>query len=396
MRRLQITICGCGNGAHACAALLSRKGHEVTLYSPLTGEIAAVKKNYEENQGLDAVIVGDAARGLPIRRITAEPSEALPQADIIFIIVPAFAHENVLWHIRKYRSADSLAVILPCRGMIELDIRKSLADANVMAFQTLPWSCRVITPGKLVHIKGIKEKIQAASFPSHLSELFFSQMEELLEMKIERIRNPLTLTLANIGQIFHPGIMYGLFKDRPDGTFQKEDIPLFYQGVTEETAAVLSGLSDEIQSIGRELTSFIPDIEMEKVLTPVQWLNDSYRRVIGDTSSLSRMLQTNQAYEGIRAPAVAAGDHLFKGDFHSRYITEDIPYSLLVTRTLGQMIHVNTPVMDQVIEALGKWSGIPFLKNSQTAADFAGKTRLPVFYGIRSVQELGERLREPG
>lgn len=392
MRSLQITICGCGNGAHACAALLSRQGHKITVYSPLDGEIAAMQKNYEANKGLDAVITGERVNGLPICRISADPAAALPQADIIFIIVPAFAHENVLWHIRKYRSPDSLAVILPCRGMIELDIRKYLTDTNVMVFQTLPWSCRVVTPGKLVHIKGIKEKIQAASFPYHLSELFYGQMEELLGMHIERIRNPLTLTLANIGQIFHPGIMFGLFKDNPNRTFTKADIPLFYQGVTETSAAVLTELSLEIQEIGQRLSVFIPDIEMEKVLTPVQWLMEAYGPVIGDTASLRRMLQTNQAYEGICAPSVSAGENLFKGDFHSRYITEDIPYSLLVTRTLGQMVKAETPVMDQVIEALGKWEGTPYLNNSRIAADFAQKTRLPVFYGIRSVQELGERL----
>ena len=49
---MNITICGCGNGAHACAALLSRKGHSVNIFSPLSTEVELFKTNYEQNNGL--------------------------------------------------------------------------------------------------------------------------------------------------------------------------------------------------------------------------------------------------------------------------------------------------------------------------------------------------------
>ena len=40
----------------------------------------------------------------------------------------------------------------------------------------------------------------------------------------------MTLTLANTGQLIHPGIMYGLCQSREADTFAAVDIPLFYQG----------------------------------------------------------------------------------------------------------------------------------------------------------------------
>lgn len=57
MSSLKIAVCGCGNGAHTCAALMSRKGHVVSIYSPIEEEIQIFQRNYKENGGLDALIV---------------------------------------------------------------------------------------------------------------------------------------------------------------------------------------------------------------------------------------------------------------------------------------------------------------------------------------------------
>jgi len=56
---MNITICGCGNGAHACAALLSRKGHSINIFSPLSKEVELFKTNYEQNNGLTLQIAPD-------------------------------------------------------------------------------------------------------------------------------------------------------------------------------------------------------------------------------------------------------------------------------------------------------------------------------------------------
>lgn len=389
MDRLKITICGCGNGAHACAALMSRQGHEVAVFSPLHEEIRQFRENYRENGGLDAVIVDREERGLLLAGITDDPKAALETADLVFVIVPAFAHEAVLSCLKRHVNRSALIAVMPCRGMIELELDHFWNEVHMVAFQTLPWSCRRETIGRRVNIKGIKKNIQAASFPAGLSNLFFRQLEELLGMNIERIQAALTLTLANIGQIFHPGIMYSLFKDDPFREYGEKEIPLFYQGVTEEGAKLLDSLSQEIREIGDALSRRIPSIETEKILSPKEWLLSSYGEAIEDKSSLRAMLNTNQAYRGIKAPMKQTGHGTWKTDYSARYITEDVPYSLLVTRTLGKMAGTGTPVMDRVIEALGEWSGYPYLENCDRAMDLAGKSRLPFFFGKRGLEDLG-------
>ena len=39
----------------------------------------------------------------------------------------------------------------------------------------------------------------------------------------------------------------------------------------------------------------------------------------------------------------------FIPNFQYRYLTEDVPYGLVVTRALGELINVKTPTIDEVI-----------------------------------------------
>ena len=388
MSGLNITICGCGNGAHACAAIMSLKGHSVNIYSPLKEEIRIFEKNYQKNGGLDAQIVEERVKGLKLNRISDDPSQTISGAAIIFVIAPAFAHKTIFRHIRNFIEPEALVAILPSRGLIELELKEFIPKVQVMAFQTLPWSCRMENPGSEVTVKGIKKKVQIASNPADLSPVFFHMMEELLDMRVEHLKSMLTLTLANMGQIFHPGIMYGLFKEDPCRIFSLNECPFFYQGVSAEGAEILSGMAGEIHRIGEAMLAYVPDLELECVLTPEQWLIDSYSDVIADKTSLQTMLNTNHAYQGIRVPIIKVGENRYQADFHARYVVEDIPYSLLVSRSLGKMLCVETPVMDQVITKLGSWVGYPYLKQCREAEEFSKQSRLPVFYGMETILDV--------
>lgn len=381
MTQLSITICGGGNGSHACAALMAQKGHKVTLFTPVHGEAKRLRDAYTENGGFDAVIGGKTTKGLLLEKIIDDPSEALPKADLIFVIVPAFAHRDIFRHLARHMNPDALVAVLPSRGMIELDARLYLPSRNFVAFQTLPWACRIIQPGKSVDIKGTKKCIQAATLPQKLSKFHLCQLQHLLDMEIKQAEHILTLTLSNIGQLFHPGIMYGLFQSDPKRLYAKKDVPLFYQGVDDATASVLEGMAEEIQQITAVLHRHIPELEPEQVLTPQQWLMESYGECITDKSSLRRMLNTNKAYEGISVPVVEENDG-YRINFNVRYVTEDVPYSLLVTRTLGGMAKVETPVIDRVIDNLGQWNGVNYLDG------FIEHSRLPLYYGVNNLEDL--------
>ena len=276
---MNITICGCGNGAHACAALLGRKGHTINIFSPLSKEVERFKASCGQNNGLTLQIgegllekaggvfsPQDQNRKVKIDRITDKPEEVIPDSSLIIVIVPAFAHGNVLTSIKDYVAENSRIVVLPSRGGLEFEAKTIIPKAKFVAFQTLPWACRIRKFGSEINVSGLKNKIQAASIPADLPQVYFDELEELFDLKIERLKSVLTLTLANIGQIFHPGIMYGLFRKNPCVTFKEEDIPLFYESVDEEIAGILANMSDEIRMVARELSKVNPEVECEKVL----------------------------------------------------------------------------------------------------------------------------------
>jgi hypothetical protein len=407
---MNITICGCGNGAHACAALLSKKGHTVNIYSPLSKEVELFKTNYENNNGLTLTIgeglLAEAGSGfashnskqsdfgietiekLKLNKITDNPAEVIPDSSIIIIIVPAFAHGNIFTCIKEYVSENNLIVILPSRGGIEFEVTSIIPHANVVAFQTLPWACRLKKFGSEINISGVKNKIQAASIPADMPPALFNELEELLGLKIERLKSILTLTLANVGQIFHPGIMYGLFKDNPGVTFEEKDIPLFYENVDEKIANILSSMSDEIRAVACELSKISEDVEPDKVLHVKEWLLGSYEGLIEDTSSLQSMFHTNGAYKGIKVPTKKIENGRYAPDFGARYIVEDIPYGLLVTRSIAEMVNVNTPVIDEVLSSIGKWINYDYLGKLKDIKILAKKSRMPEFYCINSKEKL--------
>jgi len=398
---MMITICGCGNGAHACAALLCKKGHQVNVFSPLSREVEEFKTNYELNNGL-TLQIGDSLRAKPgsgfaghdakikltLNQITDKPEAVIPDSSLIIIIVPAFAHGNILRSIKNFVSANSRIVFLPSRGGLEFEVNSIMPTANVVAFQTLPWACRIKRFGSEISVSGLKNQIQAAAMPSDMPPAFFRELEQLFDLKIERLNSILTLTLANVGQILHPGIMYGLFRRNPAITFKEADIPLFYENVDAEIAAVLSGMSDEVRAVAQALSKVNAAVECDKVLHVSDWLKVSYEGLIGDSSSLQAMFQTNGAYMGIKAPVKKLADGLFAPDFGARYIIEDIPFGLLVTRSIAEMLHVQTPVVDEVLSSIGKWIGYEYMEKLQEIKNLAAKSRLPEFYGVNTLEKL--------
>ena len=112
----------------------------------------------------------------------------------------------------------------------------------------------------------------------------------------------LSLTLANTGQLIHPGVMYGLFRDW-DGQPYAE-APLFYQGVDASTADILQQFSDEIQSLRALLEERYPGLDLSAVQPLHDWLQRAYGEEIDDCSSLQICFVTNRGYAGLRQACV--------------------------------------------------------------------------------------------
>lgn len=388
-----ITVCGGGNAAHAIIPIIRNNfSGKLNLFLPYGDEAAQFKKLIEEKRFITATIGEKKLYGRP-DEASKLAKDVCKEADLILMPLPAFAHESTLLQITPFLKEEVIIGAIPARSGFEYSALKILKDnkkekVNIFGMQTLPWACRIKEYASKVDILGKKSLVGMAAFPHKItSELAFF-LTQLLDLKIEPLPNMLTLSLANVGQIIHPGIMYGIFKGKEKVKYQKDEIPLFYQGVTKEISETLKMMSDEILVLIKEIRNIDKSINLNHVLGLQDWLIYSYKESIEDKSTLQSCFVTNRAYQGLCAPMKKIDNDYFLPNFQARYLTEDVPYGLVVTKAIAQLAKVDTPIIDEVILTVSKWMGKEYIKGSYLEGKDIKDTRIPQNYGINNLENI--------
>ncbi|HCL91008.1 MAG TPA: hypothetical protein DHW70_06780 [Candidatus Atribacteria bacterium] len=388
-----ITICGGGNAAHAIISIIrSHFSGKLNLFLPYGNEAAYFQKLIDEKGFLTATIGDNKLYGRP-DKVSKLAKDVCKEADLILMPLPAFAHEQTLLQIAPFFKEEAIIGAIPARSGFEYAALKILKDnlkekVKIFGMQTLPWACRIKEYASKVDILGKKGSVGMAAFPHKITSELASFLTQLLDLKIEPLPNMLTLSLANVGQIIHPGIMYGLFKGKEELKYRKEEIPLFYQGVTKEISQTLKTMSDEILFLTKEIKNMDKSIDLDQVLGLKDWLIYSYKDSIADKSSLQSCFVTNSAYKGLRAPMKKIDNDYFLPDFQARYLTEDVPYGLVVTKAIAQLAQVDMPIIDEVILTVSKWIGKEYIRGGYLEGKDINDTRIPQNYGINNLEEI--------
>ena len=388
-----ITICGGGNAAHAIIPIIRNHfSGKINLFLPYGNEATHFQKLIDEKRFLTATIRDKKIYGRP-DKVSKFAKDVCREADLILMPLPAFAHEQTLLQIAPFLKEEAIIGAIPARSGFEYAALKILKDnlkekVKIFGMQTLPWACRIKEYASKVDILGKKRSVGMAAFPYKITSELASFLTQLLDLKIEPLPNMLTLSLANVGQIIHPGIMYGLFKGREELKYRKEEIPLFYQGVTKEISQTLKTMSDEILLLTKEIKNMDKSIDLDQVLGLKDWLIYSYKDSIADKSTLQSCFVTNRAYQGLRAPMKKINNNYFLPDFQARYLTEDVPYGLIVTKSIAQLAKVDMPIIDEVILTISKWIGKEYIKGDYLEGKDIKDTRIPQNYGINNLKEI--------
>ena len=377
----KITVCGGGNGAQALVAVAAcNLGCALDLYAPFGDEAARLRTGIAAHGGLETT--GAVQAKATPRRISADPADVIPGSEGVVLVLPAFAHEATLRQIAPFLDRGAWVGVIPARGGFDYSAVQILetqgrGDVGLFGLQTLPWACRIQEYGQRVHILGVKRAVDVASRPAGRIGQIAPLLARMLGLPVDPAAGFLALTLANTGQLIHPGIMYGLFADW-DGA-PLSGAPLFYQGLDEEGADVLADLSSDVQAIRARLESAL---DLSAVRPLKDWLMHAYGRAVADSTSLRSAFTTNRAYAGLKAPVREVAPGQFVPDFGARYLTEDVPFGLAVSRAIAALAGVETPAMDRVTA----WAG------ENLDQDFLGKdadqTRIPQNYGLVSLERL--------
>jgi hypothetical protein len=243
-------------------------------------------------------------------------------------------------------------------------------------------------PGKLANIGALKAKVFVATLPGSHAASLAPLLSALLGTEIIASPNFLNLTLGNPGQIIHPGIMYGWFSKWSGKRYQQEEIPLFYKELSDYTGEVVQSLSNDVVAVAQKIEAASDGkLDMSTTLPIHEWLCTSYPTQTADFSSVTSCLRTGPI-QARRAPMVESAPGEFVPDFQYRYVSEDMPYGLAISKAIGQIADVATPMLDAVTEWSQNKLGKRYLVNGKLAGEDMRELRIPQNYGIKNLDEL--------
>lgn len=397
VRKLRILVCGGGNGAHCMAGVAG--SHEdvdvqiLTLFQDEAERWTNILKTNFLTVYEPLVNGGHMEISTKPKFVTKNPQKAVEGVDIIFMVVPAFAHAQYLNAIAPYVKPNTVIVGMPGQAGFEFQCRSILGEkasqCAIASFESLPWACRVDDFGKHVILIGFKDVLGMSILQGKNCTLPFPIVETIQEIfgkkpKINLVQNYIAINLM-AKSIIHPPVMYGTWGTW-DGKPVKEK-PLFYQGVDEKQASFLSQVSDECIAAAKAIEKKQSGLDMKDVIHIFEWYKTYYHDEISDSSSLMMAMRTNAAYDGLVHPMKTV-ENGFLPDFNYRYTREDIPFGLVVMKGIAELADVATPVMDKIIlwgqDKLGK----EYIVDGRVKGKDIKEARAPQSFGLNTLDSL--------
>jgi opine dehydrogenase len=316
-------VLGAGHGGLAIAGHLAVMGFQVNLYNRTKQRLWGV------NSTGGVTLEGEVEGFGKINKATSNIEETLDNVDIIMVVAPATSHAYFAEKCAPHLKDGQMIVLNPGRTFGAIEFRQVLnqnnckADVIVAEAQTFIFVSRTIGPGQS-KIFRIKNSIPVASIRAHLIP------EVLKKLRIAYPQfvagdNVLKTSLDNIGAVFHPTLCIlnaSWIEDEADFQF-------YMQGITPSTALILEKVDSERVAVAEALGI--------RALTARDWLYLAY----GATGkNLFDAMRANPGYSGILAPK----------RLKMRYITEDVPTSLVPISSVGKKFGVSTPTIDAIID----------------------------------------------
>jgi hypothetical protein len=388
-----LTICGSGNAAHALAVVASQNLDVDIDWLVGSHDKAARLRRGVSAAGLHSTGAITAAADR-VRTISADPEQVIPNADLILIVVPAYAHASILGRIKPCVSSTTAIGCMPTRGGFELEATQlgsgdRSAGPDIFGLQTLPWSTRITTFGEVVNIGAVKGEVVLAALPPTDASSIAARLTQILGTQIVATESFLSLTLGNPGQFIHSGLMYGHFRGWQGEEFDENRIPMLYAEATDEMGEIVERLSNEAIAVARQIeTQSNHVVNLQSAVLPIhEWLIRVYGDVTRDVSSVASCFRTGPI-QARKAPMVEVRPGKFAPDFEYRYLREDVPYGLVATRALAEIAQVDTPAIDEVVTWAQSALGKVYLVDQRLQGRDACELRIPQNYGLSTLADL--------
>ena len=191
---MKIAVLGGGNGAHAAAADLSARGHEVRWWRRDTAALAP------------RLVLKDAAGEREVRIASAcrEIGEAVRGAELVFMPDPAFTQEENAARLAPHLADGQVVFLAP--GTFGAYVMASTIGKGMFAETgTLPWLTRKRGAGTIA-ITARATRLPTGVFPARRSSEACERMKPAFPA-IEPVEDALSAALMNAGPIIHPPLI---------------------------------------------------------------------------------------------------------------------------------------------------------------------------------------------
>lgn len=337
---MKVAIIGAGNGGQALAAVLSMRGHEVSLFNRSLKRISPIIQSKRIR------VEGESGGTARLAYVGTDMEKAVFNAELIMVVVPAFAHEEIAVRLSQYVQDGQIIILNPGRtgGALEFDKifrEKNVREKTTLAeAQTFVFASRISGPG-MVKIFRIKNVVPVAVLPSKDNDNLLPVIDEVLP-EFALADDILYTSFNNIGAIFHPGaiLMNAGWIETTHGNFQ-----FYLDGISPSVARVLEAIDVERCEVTRQIGV--------QAMSAREWLDYAYDAKGED---LFTAIHTNEGYRGIMAPI----------NIENRYIMEDVPMSLVPMSYFGKKLGVETKAIDSIVNLASTVTGRDFWKEGRT------------------------------
>jgi len=330
---MKISILGGGNGAFAAAAHLGRESHEIKIFSPFEDELIPIIE--KGGIALKGCLGEHLVKGIQVCKLL---SEAVKNADIIMIVVPAIYHARYAELLVSLLEEGQIIFLNPGHtgGALEvnqifkkkkLKTKISLIETNTLTYITRKTGYHGVT------IFNLNENAIFSALPACENPAVSKKIKELYP-GLSVADSVIETSLANFNAIMHPPVMIlnAGFIERTKGDFY-----FYSEGTTPSVGKITEALDKERMAILKawELspTSFIDFFYKTGGTTKDAYESGSYYRIIKESPPNAL----------IKAP----------NDLMHRFLDEDIPCGLVPMAALGDLYNIDTPLIDSLITLTG-------------------------------------------
>lgn len=372
---MKVAVLGSGGGALAVAADMSRHGRATTL-----ADFDDFMSNLEPVAANGGVTVTNDWHGPETHPVTVAPDipQAIHEAALIVTVVPCFAHDRWVAAIAPHVTADQTVLFLG-EGSGAIVARRAIAAPTVIAeANTLPYLARPTGPGSVTAFRKLGG-VLIATLPADTAPATTDTASATTDTATadtadtgatphdtDHIMNLIddvwpyatatdtvwNTVLANYNAIDHVAAMIanaGTLQNRSGGML------LWGEGATPAVVNVIDTVDNELLALRQALNSKEPRRYQDFLVA------QGFAPDLGPGATLFDTVRASKLVVSY-APT---GD---AGGLDTRYVTEDVPYALVLASSLGEATGVPTPVVDGLVDIASSMLGRDFRAEGRTLA----------------------------